>query len=172
MATIYYTATSLDGFLATPEDDISYLEGHGEHEDTYTPFMANVGAICMGSATYAFLLRHVAAGNPWPHTQPTWVFTSRSWEVPPGADVRFVQGDVRAPHQEMLEAANGQDIWVVGGGALAAAFHEAGLLDELIITVAANTLGAGKPLFPMATKLRLLSARKIGDGFAELRYGA
>jgi hypothetical protein len=66
MSTIYYTATSLDGFLADDEDDISYLDAVPQpSEDTYTPFIANVGSICMGSATYDFLLRHIAKGNAW-----------------------------------------------------------------------------------------------------------
>lgn len=171
MKTIFYTAASLDGFLATPDDDIAWLESRGNpSEDTYTPFIANVGAICMGSATYAFLLRHVEKGNPWPNPQPTWVFTTRKLPVPAGADVRFVQGDVRPVHAAMRAAAPGKDVWVCGGGGLAAAFLEAGLLDELVVTVASCTLGAGKPLLPVRADLRLLSARALGENFAELRY--
>lgn len=171
MKTIYYTATSLDGFLATPDDDLAWLDQRGQpSEDTYTPFIANVGAICMGSATYGFLLRHHAAGNPWMYRQPVWVFTSRKLPIPDGADVRFVQGDVRPVHDAMKAAAPGKDVWVCGGGALAGQFLEAGLLDELVVTVASCTLGAGKPLLPVRADLRLLSARSLGEGFAELRY--
>ena len=53
-------------------------------------------------------------------------------------------------------------------------FHDAGLLDEIIVQVGSVTLGAGKPLLPRritSPSLKLLSARRIGDGFAELRYG-
>jgi dihydrofolate reductase len=171
MATIYYTATSLDGFLATPEDDLAWLDERGQpSEDTYTPFIANVGAICMGSATYEFLLRHHAAGNPWMYQQPVWVFTHHKLAIPSGADVRFVQGDVRPVHAAMQGAAPGKDVWVCGGGGLAARFLEAGLLDELVVTVASCTLGAGKPLLPVRANLRLLSARALGENFAELRY--
>jgi dihydrofolate reductase len=140
--TIYYTATSLDGFLATPDDDLGWLDQRPPPtEDTYTPFIANVGAICMGAATYRFLLRHVDAGNPWPHPQPTWVFTHRDLPVPKGASIRFVQGDVRPVHAAMQDAAPGQDLWVAGGGALAAQFLAAHLLDELVITVASARSG-------------------------------
>ncbi len=62
---------------------------------------------------------------------------------------------------------------MVGGGELAAQFHDAGLLDEAIIQVASVTLGKGKPLFPrLATDppWTLLSVRQVGPGFAELRY--
>lgn len=170
MKTVFYTAVSMDGFLATEDDGIDWLDVHGEHEDTYTPFIANVGAICMGSATYAFIQRHVAAGNPWPYTQPTWVFTSQELEAVPGADIRLVRGDVQPHHKAMVQAAEGKDVWVCGGGGLAAKFHEAGLLDELVLTVAGSTLGAGKPLMPIRADWKLTSARAVGPGFAELRY--
>ena len=54
----------------------------------------------MGSATYGWMLRHVVrpgtdAETPWPYAQPTWVFSSRQHEPIPGADIRFVQGEVR-----------------------------------------------------------------------------
>ena len=171
MKTVYYTASSLDGFIATPDDDVSWLDTRAQpSEDTYTPFIANVGAICMGASTYAWLLRHMAKGNPWMYKQPAWVFTHRRPAVPDGADVRFVQGDVRPVHAAMKAAAPGKDVWVVGGGALAGQFLQAGLLDELVVTVASCTLGAGKPLLPVRAELRLVSARPLGEGFAELRY--
>jgi dihydrofolate reductase len=107
----------------------------------------------MGSATYEWMLRHAQAvedqaGSAWPYRQPTWVFSSR--ELPPiaGADLRFVRGDVRPVHAAMREAADGRNLWIVGGGDLAGQFHDAGLLDEIIVQVGSVTLGRGKPLFP------------------------
>jgi dihydrofolate reductase len=64
-------------------------------------------------------------------------------------------------------------VWVVGGGDLAGQFFDAGLLDEITVQVGSVTLGGGKPLFPRrvtSPPLRLVSARQIGSGFAELRY--
>ena len=90
-----------------------------------------------------------------------------------GADLRFVRGDVRAVFPEMRAAAAGKNLWVVGGGDLAGQFHDAGLLDELILQVGSVTLGRGKPLFPRrltSPPPRLVSARQLGEGFAELRY--
>lgn len=118
----------------------------------------------MGAATYEFNLRHVNDGNDWPFKQPVWVFTSRQLPIPEGADVRFVT-DVKSAHAEMPG-----DVWVCGGGDLAAQFHDAGLLDELVVTLASATLGAGKPLFPRAAQFKLMSARMLGEGFAELVY--
>lgn len=158
----YYTASSLDGFLATLDDSVDFLDRHA-HEDTYTDFIKTIEGIAMGSATYEFNLRWVEAGNDWPFTQPVWVFTSRDLPIPECADVRFAT-DVAIARKEMPE-----HVWVCGGGGLAAQFHEAGLLNKMVITVAPVTLGEGKPLFPVPATFQLTSARKLGD-FAELQY--
>jgi dihydrofolate reductase len=89
-----------------------------------------------------------------------------------GADVRFVRGDVAPVHAEMVDAASGRNVWVVGGGELAGRFHDAGLLDEITVTLAPVTLGSGKPLLPRALTtppLRLVSTHVYGP-FAQLRY--
>lgn len=175
MKTQYYTAASLDGFIATTDHSLEWLFPLGAVEDTgYADFIADVGALAMGASTYEWMLRHVVgAGQPWPYTQPTWVFTHRTLPGVAGADVRFVQGDVRPVHAAMAAAAGGRNLWLVGGGELVGQFHDAGLLDELIVTIGSVTLGAGQPLLPRAITsppLVLQSARQIGSGFAELRY--
>ena len=91
----------------------------------------------------------------------------------PGADLRFVQGDVRPVHEQVRAAASEKNIWLGGGGELMGQFHDAALLDELIVQVGSVTLGSGKPLLPRqitSPPLRLISARRTGPGFAELRY--
>ena len=177
MKTQYYTASSLDGFIADPADSLDWLFPLGDINDTsYPAFIKDVGAIAMGSSTYEWMLRHVIGATPpqpWPYEQPVWVFTSRSLPDIPGADIRFVRGDVRAVHREMAEAARGMNVWIVGGGDLAGQFHDAGLLDELHVQFGSVTLGAGKPLLPRRItqpSLTLLSVRKVGSGFAELVY--
>lgn len=179
MKTTYFTATSLDGFIATEDDSLEWLFPLGEVTDTsYPDFIASVGALAMGSTTYEWMLRNseqviAEVGSPWPYTQPAWVFSSRQLPAVEGADIRFVKGDVRPVHAEMRQAAGGKNIWIVGGGDLAGQFSDAGLLDEIIIQVASVTLGKGKPLFPRYVAnppLRLMSARQIGTAFVELHY--
>lgn len=171
MKTQYYTATSLDGFIATEDDSLEWLFPLGDVNDTsYPAFIAEVGALAMGSATYEWILRHV---EQWPYTQPAWVFSSRSLPLVEGADIRLVRGDVRPVHAEMRAAAGSRNVWIVGGGELAGQFHDAGLLDEIIVQVASVTLGRGKQLFPRrvtSPPFRLVSTRRVGTGFAELRY--
>ena len=177
MRTQYYTACSLDGFLATPDDSLDWLFPLGDVNTTsYPQFIRDVGALAMGSSTYEWMLRHVVKPGDaasWPYRQPTWVFSSRTLPAVPGADLRFVRGDVRPVHAQMREAAGGRNVWLVGGGELVGQFHDARLLDEIIVQVGSVTLGAGKPLLPRritSPSLKLLSAQRIGDGFAELRY--
>jgi dihydrofolate reductase len=112
-------------------------------------------------------------GSAWPYAVPAWIFSSRTLPAIPGADSRFVRGDVRPVHAAMRAAAGDKNIWVVGGGDLAGQFHDAGLLDEMIVQVGSVTLGRGKPLFPRrlnSPSLVLTSVRQMGSGFAELRY--
>jgi dihydrofolate reductase len=179
MRTQYYTASSLDGFIATVDDSLDWLFPLGDIADTsYPSFIKQIGALAMGSATYEWMLRHLvnpATGpsQPWPYEQPAWVFTSRTLPGIPGADIRFVRGDVRPVHREMVEAARGKNVWIVGGGELAGKFYDAGLLDDLFVQIGSVTLGAGKALLPRAIThppLRLVSAKTVGSGFAELHY--
>lgn len=177
--TQYYATTSLDGFIATEDDSLDWLFPLGDvNETSYPSFIAEVGALAMGSATYEWMLRHTddlaaQTGAPWPYSQPTWVFTTRRLPLAPNVDIRLVRGDVRTIHAEMRHAAGSKNIWIVGGGDLAGQFYDAGLLDEVIVQVGSVTLGRGKPLFPRRVTnppLQLESVRKIGPGFAELRY--
>jgi dihydrofolate reductase len=179
MKTQYFTATSLDGFIATEDDSLDWLFPLGDvNESSYPQFIAEVGALAMGSSTYEWMLRNservtAEAGSAWPYTQPAWVFSSRKLSPIEGADIRFVAGDVRPVHAQMRAAAGDKNIWIVGGGDLAGQFHDAGLLDELILQVGSVTLGKGKPLFPrrvLSPVLRLASVRQMGTDMVELRY--
>lgn len=175
MKTQYYTAASLDGFIATLDDSLEWLFPLGDIEATsYPAFIKDVGALAMGSSTYEWMLRHIVGrSQPWPYIQPTFVFSSRTLPPVPGADIRFVRGDVRPVHAEMVSAANGKNVWIVGGGELVGQFYDHGLLDELFVQVGSVTLGSGKPLLPRSITsppLRLISVRAVGTGFAELHY--
>ncbi len=179
MRTQYYTASSLDGFIADPDDSLDWLFPLGSIEETsYPGFIREVGAIAMGSHTYEWMLKHMIgpdADQPqgWPYAQPAWVFTSRKLPLIPGADIRFVAGEVGFAHRSMVAAAAGKNVWIVGGGDLAGQFYDAGLLDEMFVQIGSVTLGAGKPLFPRKITrppLKLISVRAVGTGFAELHY--
>lgn len=177
MKTVYYTASSLDGFIATEADDLSWLMQFGAEDPTYQEFIGRIGAVAMGKSTYLWLLNHHRAAKgdapfEWVYEQPSWVFSSPELERPASGDVRFVRGDVRPVYEEIARVAGGKDLWIVGGGDLVGQFHDRGLLHELIVTFAPVTLGSGKPLLPRritAPPLELVSVAKVGP-FAQLTY--
>src|SRR3954454_11978344 len=181
MRTQYYTATSIDGFIADDDNSLEWLfQLEGEQDDDmrqeYPRFIAEVGALAMGSTTYRWLAEHTGfleEPSKREYELLAGVFSTLSLTRPEGPDIRFVSGDVAPVHAQMVEAAAGKNVWLVGGGELVGQFHDAGLLDEVIVQVGSVTLGAGKPLLPRritSPSLRLVSAHRVGTGFAELRY--
>jgi dihydrofolate reductase len=177
--TQYYTATSVDGFIADERNSLDWLfEVDGDGENPFAGFFAGVGAFAMGATTYEWVLDHdrlLDEPQKWHGYYgdvPSWVFTHRDLPAIPGADVTFVRGDVRPVHEAMVRAAGGRNVWLVGGGELVGAFADAGLLDEIILSVAPVTLGAGAPLLPRrltSSRLSLRDVRRNGQ-FANLTY--
>jgi dihydrofolate reductase len=176
MATQYYTASSIDGFIADSDNSLDWLFQFSEQtgmEDHYPKFIAQVGAIAMGSTTYEWVANHtgfLTDPSKWEYSLPAWVFSSRELPRVEGPDIRFVSGDVAPIHEEMVRAADGRNIWLVGGGDL---FHDQGLLDEVLISFASVFLGSGAPLLPrriVTPPLQLLEATAYGADFATLRY--
>ena len=182
MSTLYYTAMTLDGFLADEHDSLDWLfavDGGEESMAGLAGFVEGVGVMVEGSTTYRWVLEHenlLAEPSKWQGfygDRITYVFTSRS-DLPlvPGADIRVVSGSVAAIEDELRAAAGDKDVWITGGGDLAGQFDDAGLLDEIRLSVAAVTLGSGAPLLPRrieSSRLRLASVDQVGQ-FAELRY--
>ena len=82
--------------------------------------------------------------------------------------MRAVAGAVRDPHAEMRAAAGDRNVWVVGGGLLTQ-FLDAGLVDDLLLTVVPVVLGAGVPL-SRRPGCALTGTRELGGGLVELRY--
>jgi dihydrofolate reductase len=171
--TVYYTATTLDGFVADPDHSLDWLlsrEADHEAATGYRAFEKTVGALVMGASTYEWIQRH---GEEWTYDQPAWVLTHRQLTPYDGRDVRFTAADtddeLRALHAELTAAAGDLDVWVVGGGPVAARFAQAGLLDEVVVSIAPVTLGAGKPLLPAHVELVTREVSQNGE-FAVVRY--
>jgi dihydrofolate reductase len=179
MRTVYYCATSLDGYIAESDDTIDWLTGYqpaplgpdvepvgGPFPEEYAEFYEGIGAMVSGSVTYEWILEY---GGEWPYPgKPYWVLSSRDLPVPEGRDVRM-----GGTFEEMIESAGDRKLWIVGGGGVASQFAEAGLLDEVWVTVVPVVLGAGKPLFDRRLPggpMRLMAALPRSSGMVELRY--
>ena len=171
----YFVAASLDGFMATTKYDLAWLlqfDGFEGGEESYNAFMDGVGCIVMGGETYAWLMEHEPGKWPYPST-PCYVFTRHEHTAPAGSDITFVRGPVQEFIQDFTDDAGGKNVWVVGGGNLAAQFAAAGHLDELILSVIPVVLGDGKRLLPLegpTAPLELTASRTLGRGIVELRY--
>ena len=177
-ATLFYTATSIDGFIADEHDSLDWLfqvpagDDDEGHEVRFARFFSDVGAMAMGSTTYRWVLEHdqvLEHPEKWHGyygDTPCWVFSHRELPAIPGADLRFVHGEVGPIHQAMVEAAEGRNVWLVGGGDLVGQFADEGLLDEIQLSIAPVTLGAGAPLLPrrlLPSDLTLVSVERQGQ---------
>lgn len=176
---VYYTATSFNGFIATPDNSLEWLfEVGGPDGLDFDRFLAGIDVIVMGSTTYRWLLDHeqlVERPEQWTGMyadRPVFVFTSRELPVPEGTPVRLVNGLVDGWIDEIRGAAGDGDVWVVGGGDLAGQFLDAGALDEIQVTMVPVALPDGAPLLPRevrSDRLVLESAEKFGQ-FAHLTF--
>jgi dihydrofolate reductase len=110
--TQYYTATSIDGYIADEDNSLDWLfeaDSGGEGYAAFDPFFADVGAFCMGATTFEWVMAHEGP-EKWREMWgdvPCWVFTHRDLATP-GPNVMFVSGDVAPVHREMVEAAEGR----------------------------------------------------------------
>jgi dihydrofolate reductase len=163
-----FIACSLDGFIAGPGGDLSWLPPPEAGEDYgYGAFMAGTAALLLGRATY-----DVAAGfDSWPYGElPVFVATSRPLR-PAAPTVRAVAGTP----SELLGAVRAETDGAVylDGGALIRSFLDEGLIDELTVTIVNVILGDGVPLFAGVTRARSLSlvaATPYPSGLVQLRY--
>lgn len=176
---VFDTAATLNGWIADEHNSLEWLFAVDATDPAVDSLIPTAQAVMVeGSTTYQWVLDHEALlENPQKWAQlygekPTFVFTTRELPVPAGADVRFVAGPVADAMPAIRSAAAGGDIWVVGGGDLAGQFLDAGILDEIRLSVAPVALRGGAPLLPRdvgADRLRLVSAQAHGQ-FARLIY--
>jgi dihydrofolate reductase len=177
--TQYYTATSIDGYIADENNSLDWLiDVDGGVENPFGGFFAGVGAFAMGANTYEWVLANdnvLARPQNWHDLYgdaPCWVFANRELPVVPDANILMVSGDVERVHEAMVVAAKGRNVWLVGGGDLVGQFVDRGLLDEIILGIAPVLLGRGAPLLPRhlsARELVLTGTAQVGR-FAYLTY--
>lgn len=170
--TTLYLATSLDGFIATEDGGVSWLEGDEEGIDeqsagSYEAFFSSVDCLVMGSTTY----ERVLSFGAWPYDEtPTVVLTSR--ELPRAHDaVELYSGDVQPLCQRLRNAHD--HIWLVGGARTAQVFLRAGEIDAIRLTILPLLLGGGIRLFEdldQRQSLNLVDVTTFDNGMVELHY--
>lgn len=165
----YHVAITLDGFLADAAGAHAAFLHTGEHATEYLRALDTYDAVLMGRATYDCALQQGVV-DPYPKLS-TYVFSSSLGESP-SPRVQLVATDavgaVRA-----LKARPGGDIYLCGGGKLAATLFEANLIDEVIVKVNPVLLGSGIPLVSALSApraLRLLTSTPYASGVVTMRY--
>lgn len=168
---IVYIATSLDGYVAGKNDEISWLEIYNtaDEDHGYAEFINNVGTAVMGARTYDQSLKH-------PERMMTgmknYILSNTPMKVPSGVDAEFYKGDIAALIEKIKKESD-KDIFVVGGGQVVSSFLNARLVDELLHFVAPVLLKEGIPLYSALDKkinLRLVETAQYKTGIVKLRY--
>ena len=166
---IYLCAVSADGFISRPDGDVAWLE-RPMPKDFYgmAEFYKSIDTIIYGRKTYEFGLKHGRPGEPG---KKNYVF-SRTLPAGTHGIVEIGAPDVKQ-FAKKLRAADGKDIWMMGGAAVAGSFLDAGELDEMIVSVVPVMIGEGIPLFGPAhrqVELKLISSTPYPDGVVNLHY--
>jgi len=168
---VLYIASSLDGFIARRNGDITWLdEFNVEGEDYgYSEFLNGVDIIVMGSKTY----EQVLSFSKWPYEGfKTYVLTRRKLDCVDGVEVKFYSGDLDSfVHNIKHESL--KNVWLVGGSTAAQNFLKQRYIDEIILSIIPIILGDGISLFQSADEeihLGLLQSKSYGNGVVQLHY--
>lgn len=168
MKITYYVASSLDGYIAKEDGDVSWLEELDiSMEDTgYDEFYSTVDALVMGRKTYEM----VVSFGQWPYgDKPVWVCSSNSTDAIEGCNLQ----NGKTPLDVYNEAQGVKHLWLVGGGKLAASFLEQKLLTHLSISQMPIILGGGIKLFgdlQNHIKIQRTSMEPHKSGFTQMDF--
>lgn len=167
---ILYIAISLDGFIAKPDGDISFLsvvEQEGE-DYGYSAFFESVDTVILGRKTYDKVL---SMGIESPYgDRNVFVLTRNSRPV--AGNITFYSGSL-PELMTYLKSQSGKHIYCDGGTETAGQFLRNDLFDELIISVIPVLLGDGIRLFGQRfqeQKLRLIRCESFEKGLVQLHY--
>lgn len=164
----YYVATSADGLIADRLGNLDWLAPYLEKDYSFHSFLDSIDTVVMGRRTYERILRTTKTN---PYEGKHFVVLSHTRSSGPHAGL-FWQG---SPEELIprLDEMGSKSLCVVGGGCVAGAFLEAGLLDEVQQFIMPVVLGSGTPLFgPLRqhASLRLKDSQSFENGVVRLRY--
>lgn len=165
-----YIAMSLDGFIAKPGDDLSFLtrvEKEGE-DYGYSSFYARIDTVIMGRKTYDWVY---SMTGEMPHPDKKLFVCTRQADLQK-EDTPYFSGDICSLIQNLKKEA-GKDIYCDGGAEIVQYLRKNRLIDEWIISVIPVFLGSGVRLFDaenVEDDLELLSATSFEKGLVQLHY--
>lgn len=164
-----FISVTLDGYIATEDHRLDWLFAvDGKEDNGFNRFFDQIGTVIMGRTTYDWVMNEMNGEYPY-KSQTSYVYTSQNREDT--QYVTYTDEPVSALGQRLKEQ-EGKDIWIVGGGQLIGSFLTAGLVDEMILTIAPVLLGSGIDLFPEGdyeSKWELIGNETFNQ-FIELHY--
>lgn len=168
---VCYIAESLDGYIATEDDSLDWLfKVEGEGDAGYADFMETIDTVVMGRRTYDWVMEMEKGEYPYVGIK-SYIYSRSVPAGKPFGDVEFIDTEIPI-FADKLKSTPGKNIWVIGGSELLAAFMEAGLIDEFVISIAPVVIGSGIPLFKksgLMTEYKLKDVKRYGE-FAQLHY--
>lgn len=167
-----FISMSLDGFLASKDDDLSwmsFIEKDGE-DYGYADHSRNIDTYIVGRVTYDVVLN--LTGGVFPQAEQWKCYVLTREKRADEKNVTFYNGNIVTLIQT-LKAKEGGDIYCDGGGQVVKLLLEHDLIDEFVISVIPIILGEGKRLFLGETpslKLKALPVREFDSGVVQLHY--
>lgn len=167
---ILYIAMSLDGYIAQPNDDLSFLsmvEQEGE-DYGYEDFIKTVDTVIVGRKTYD---KVISMGYDFPHANKASYIITRT-PRPSIGSVNFYTGNLKTL-VEKLKSESGKNIFCDGGAEIVNELLKDKLIDEFIISIIPILVGNGTKLFKdkrPEQKLELISSKSFKKGLVQLHY--
>ncbi|NDV17450.1 dihydrofolate reductase [Muricauda sp. TY007] len=167
-----FIATSLDGYIAKPNNDLSFLklvEKEGE-DYGYTEFTKEIDTLIIGRKTYDYVLSEIGASHYDNGQRDVYVITRTP--KPKIGRTTFYTGSL-VDLVERLKAKSGKHIYCDGGAEVINELLKNDLIDELIISVVPVLLGNGTRLFQDGRPEQLLefvTAKTFETGLVQLKY--
>lgn len=167
-----FIATSLDGYIAKPNDDLSFLkivEKEGE-DYGYAEFTENIDTLIIGRKTYDYVLKELGPSHYDNGKRDVYVITRT--EKPNVGRTTFYTGNL-TDLVKQLQSKNGKNIYCDGGSEIINELLKNDLVDEFIISVVPVLLGNGTRLFKDGRpeqELQFVSAKTYDTGLTQLYY--
>ncbi|HOJ06132.1 MAG: dihydrofolate reductase [Chlorobi bacterium] len=167
---ILYIAASLDGYIAKPNDDLSFLSivQKDDEDYGYSVFINSVDTVILGRKTYNWVMKQVPV---FPHADKNTFIITRNAK-PSIGKVNFYSGSLKELISK-LKSESGKNIFIDGGAEIVHELLKENLIDEFIISIIPVLVGSGIKLFkdgrPEQT-LELVSVKKFEKGLAQLHY--
>jgi dihydrofolate reductase len=167
---ILYIATSLDGYIAKPNDDLGFLsmvQKDGE-DYGYTDFVNSVDTVILGRKTYDWVRKQVPV---FPHADKHCYIITRTARPAIGM-TEFYTGKLKELILR-LRSKQGKNIFIDGGAEIINELLKENLIDEFIISVIPVLVGNGTRLFKDGRpeqKLKLITAKQFDTGLTQLHY--